>query len=366
MTAGHFPSLAAAVNDPAPPARAAADSDASGERARNGWIDVFRGLAAAAVVLFHFNVVPLEGTPGAWTAAWRAACAYGYLGVEVFFVLSGYCVTSTWLQNPTWRDFSRRRLRRILPPYYWSLALVLLVVAAHKLLHGVNDVTPLPATPVAVLATLTLATNPVSGVPTMNWVYWSLSYELAFYAVLAVVLGAVPASGRIRVLAGLHVVICALGLALPLPATGPLFFLRLWPLFGLGAALAVCRPCPAAGKAMIVASLVHAAGWIVADRPPGALLVAFLTALAVAAGARSPLPRLLRPLRELGLRSYSLYLVHVPIGIYGLLGLMPSRFPSDFTFLALQGLAFAGTIALAVVFFHFAERPFLRRAPRPS
>lgn len=80
-------------------------------------IDGLRAVAVIAVVLFHFGVPGFSG---------------GFVGVDVFFVISGYLITSIiWRQREAGRfsfvEFWARRARRILPALFVLLAAVLAV-----------------------------------------------------------------------------------------------------------------------------------------------------------------------------------------------------------------------------------------------
>ena len=88
--------------------------------------------------------------------------------------------------NPTPARFMGARLARIMIPFWASMLVVVAVVVAHKLIGGVNDVTALPGSPLAVVASVILATEPFTSLRTINWVYWSLSYEVIFYALVAI------------------------------------------------------------------------------------------------------------------------------------------------------------------------------------
>lgn len=322
---------------------------------RNAWVDVLRGLAASAVVLFHFNVVPYEGTPGAFTAVWRAFWGLGHLGVPVFFVLSGYCIALTWFRADGWRGFAWRRARRIFPPYYASLLVIGVLAVSLKLTRGINDVASLPTTPKAVLATLTLTTAPVTSVPTLNWVYWSLSYEVAFYILMGLLL-LLPVARRHSALAALHLLVCGFS-ALGLPV---FFFTDLWPLFGAGTALALWPADRQLAAMMLVGNVLHVA----ARAAVGADELEYLLAGGAAVGllvlsGRWRFPHGLDGLRRLGAFSYSIYLIHVPMGCYGLLRLLPAAFPSDVMFISLQSVVFVGTLVSSYVFYLACERPFV-------
>ena len=341
--------------------------------AREPWIDVLRGAAALAVTLFHFNCVlapdPTSGLSAAWQALWR----HGHLGVPVFFAISGYCIFQTWERASGPSGFLARRLRRIYPPYLASLGIVLLVVALTRVFHGVNDVTPLPRSPLAGLASLTLLTSPVSTVPVLNWVYWTLSAELAFYLVAGLLLFA-PPSRRLPLLAVLHAGFClaaAAGFRVP---QGPLFFVSLWPAFGIGAALAAWRRHPRLGGFMLLASAVHLGFALVAKQDRAFVVGAALSAAALAALRWTPRPRLFAGLSACGGFSYSLYLVHVPLGVFGAQRLLLALAPAGpaATILA-QLAALVLVLGAARGFYLLVEKPFCpapagagRPAPAPK
>jgi peptidoglycan/LPS O-acetylase OafA/YrhL len=330
-------------------------------------LDALRGAAALAVVWHHFYVVIMHGLPinGALRSAWSvqafmAVGRWGALGVPVFFVLSGYCVGRTWTRSPSWGDFFRRRLRRIFPAYYASLALVAACALAAKLLGGVNDVAAIPPlTPANALATLTLFTTPASATPTVAWVYWSLTYEVTFYIVLALAL-ALPA--RLRAGALVWLSAAASGLAFfphLAPRPGLFFFCDLWPIFALGLAGAFLEKSRRTASLLAVPALVALVA--VNNRPyyAGFVFAAAATAGFIWLGSRRPaLPRL-RSLERIGVFSYSLYLVHVPLLllIAKHLLLRPSLTPAALFFSS--GAILAALIAAAFGFYLLCERPFL-------
>jgi len=330
------------------------------EEKRDGWIDAARGLAALSVVLFHFNAIPSAGAP-LWRLIWR----HGYLGVPVFFVLSGWCITASWLRSSDWRTFAVRRARRILPAYYCSLALVLLVAAVTTAFRGVNDVTAFPRGMTALVATCTLATAPVTSIPTVNWVYWSLSYEAAFYLILGIILPFAAPRQRPWRLVAVHVLLCGTVFWPGRPQHGVLFFADLWPLFGLGAALALYRSARPAALTMLVAIAAWAFSTRAVPANPRYLTVAVATAAALVASPWVGFPRFLGGLRQIGLFSYSLYLVHVPLGIYCVLRLLPDFGGSSGLIIARQLVALGLVLSLAWLFHLGCERPFLRAAPVP-
>jgi peptidoglycan/LPS O-acetylase OafA/YrhL len=329
---------------------------------RDGWIDVFRGLAAAAVVLFHFSVIPFAGSPGPLTSRWREFWLHGYLGVAVFFAVSGYCIGRTWLRAAEWKEFAWRRFRRIYPPYWASLAVLIALACARRIFAGHNDVAIVPRAALGIAATFALATDPFSPVKTMNWVYWTLTCEVTFYVVMTVAL--LAPRYRVSSLAIAHSVFCLAAACNLAPATGPLFFINYWPLFGIGAALAVVAEHRLPASLMLAAAGVYAAFGRHVNPRSDFVVIAFVTVALIWLTRNVVFPRILSPIRGLGLISYSLYLVHIPVGIYCLMRLLPSRFPSDMAYFIEETLLFSGTVIAAWFFYIVAERPFARPRSR--
>ena len=93
-------------------------------------LDGLRGLAVLAVVAVHANLQmggPHAG--GTWAVVWGA----GWVGVDLFFVLSGFLITGILLDASAqpdgyFRNFYARRTLRIFPLYYGVLAFGVLVV----------------------------------------------------------------------------------------------------------------------------------------------------------------------------------------------------------------------------------------------
>lgn len=101
-------------------------------------LDGVRGLAILAVLVFHF-VAPAnpQGTVDD-VITWLFS--YGALGVDLFFVLSGFLITGILYDSRTdpayFRNFYMRRVLRIFPLYYGVLAILFFVLPAIPALHG--------------------------------------------------------------------------------------------------------------------------------------------------------------------------------------------------------------------------------------
>jgi peptidoglycan/LPS O-acetylase OafA/YrhL len=284
--------------------------------------------------------------------------AGGFVGVDVFFVLSGFLITSLLLAEArrsgsvSLPEFYLRRARRILP----AAALTLLVtdVAVYFLTNFVRarEAVDDSLHAAGFAANFHFAARGVDyfsrgDPPSPVLHYWSLSVEEQFYLVWPLLLslalfglafrGRRATSGRERRLRWLVVALATASLAwsIHLTATAPTaaYFsplTRAWEL-GLGAATAVCASMlarlPAALKVGLgwagIAAIAAAALVFSGTTPfPGwaALLPTVGAACAIVAGMGERTPRLavgrllaLRPMFMIGDRSYALYLWHWPV-----------------------------------------------------
>ena len=302
-----------------------------------GDIQGLRAVAVLLVALGHAGVPFLKG---------------GYVGVDVFFVLSGFLITGILLSEALSSGrvslvaFYARRARRILPAA--ALTLIATSIAAHHLLNFVRarEVVEDSAWAALFSANVHFAAEgsdyfQQGQPPSPIQHFWSLSAEEQFYlvwpSVLALVLFGLfsrrPSLGR------LLVVVCVLGGAsllwsIHLTATSPTaaYFstlTRAWEL-ALGAALAVgalmVTRIPgllqlAAGWVGLVAISTSAVLYSDSTAFPGyaALLPAVGAALVIAAGLhregrfRAGRALSVAPLRYVGDRSYAFYLWHWPV-----------------------------------------------------
>lgn len=95
---------------------------------------------------------------------------------------SGFSVFKSAMGAQNLSEYARRRFWQIYPPYIASLVTVLTLVVLRKISSGESDFIAIPKSLSAIIATLTLTTAPVSKHETINWVHWTLSYEIASYA----------------------------------------------------------------------------------------------------------------------------------------------------------------------------------------
>lgn len=176
------PIAADAATPPADRARAdAAPAGRAEDRPARPRLLVLDGLrlAAALLVVAHHLVRGPWGVPPEHLFGGLASVAsYGWLGVNLFFLVSGFVIClSSWGRGLG--EFAVSRIVRLFPAYWLGVVLTTAVLAAWPVLRG-----PLPAP--ESLANLTMLQSGL-GVTDQDWSYWSLGAELRFYLLFAIV-----------------------------------------------------------------------------------------------------------------------------------------------------------------------------------
>ena len=145
-------------------------------------LDWLRGVAALAVVMFHyFYKGPKEGwVQGNTHPILETVSSYGYLGVHFFFMISGYVIMMT-AQNSSLRRFVASRVSRLAPALWVCMS----ITVAIELLVPSSPFKP--ESWVQYLANLTLVPK-VFGQEPIDGAYWSLAVEINFYAWVALVI----------------------------------------------------------------------------------------------------------------------------------------------------------------------------------
>jgi peptidoglycan/LPS O-acetylase OafA/YrhL len=354
-------------------------------------LDGLRGIAVLCVMFAHLSLLGAgadlnaNGSSGLW------GLKGGFLGVDIFFVLSGFLITSLLLkeqQRKGWiglKAFYGRRALRLLP----ALALVLGACCLYILLHF--DAAAVHPVKWGVLMTLSCGAN------TYYWVrgaglgmlthVWSLSIEEKFYFIwpvllctmlrrqvrrrgmLLIVLAGIAASTLLRVAcwgSGTNFVDRIAQCSLPARADNLLIGCLLAMIAGWGrlprsrTGRALLRMAAWAAAAMLANLL-----WNGMPGPWTYLITGVVTALLIA-GLIGGKPSLLRavlatkPLAWIGQVSYGLYLWHVPV--FALAPLVLYRFVgrSEQSIQIGCAIGFGLTFAVAAASYYFVERPFLR------
>ena len=328
-------------------------------------IDGLRAIAVLAVIFFHAGFGVFSG---------------GFVGVDVFFVISGYLITLiiiTDLDNKrfSFKRFYERRARRILPALFF--------VVSFSFVAGWYLMLPsqLEALSKSVLAVLAFVSNILfwreSGYfaaaselkPLLHT--WSLAVEEQYYLTFPIILILAWRFGRKKVMTAIVVVfvmsflLSEWGWRYEPTANFYLLPTRVWELLaGSISAFIVSKHGVKNNNAISMAGLILiGAGIFMLDSgtpfpSSRALLpVGGTCALLLFSGRNTLTTRLLgnRILVGIGLISYSLYLWHQPLFAFVRIGTI--QHPSLFTMLALCLLA----VALAFLTWKFIEQPFRQK-----
>lgn len=330
-----------------------------------------RGVAALWVVGFHLGPELTGAVPA--LAALRPLLDAGYLGVDLFFALSGYVLALRY--GDEWRggatgvvEYLRRRLARILPLH----AAVLFTLTGGVALAGVLGFTRFAASPLwrpeAWLPQLLLVHAWGGQGPAWNVPSWSLSCEWLGYLALPWWL---PLSQRLplRAVRPVAAICVAVGLAAGLGLHGSWNLthegavLRFVPSFAAGTLLARLPHHTPRHRAPLLVGAIGVTA--MAGAPPALLvplLVAFVAVLArdeglVARGLAHP------RMQRLGTLSFALYLVHEPVLLVTGTG-APPWLAEEPAFLLAQLAAIAAVTWGAATFVEEPARRWLLRRPR--
>lgn len=374
-------------------------------------IDALRGIAALGVVLYHAVLQTPNAVPNnlfRWPVnLLQFVSSFGYIGVFLFFVISGFCIHLQWAksraagkpQSIKFGSFWKRRIRRLYPPYLIAFALFLLMMALSvgiKVTHFfVYDV---------VMHLLMLHNLDPQTCYSINGVFWTLAIEEQLYLAYFLLLFL-----RTRLGWGPTLIICALarvgwfffghavwlttGFGTPVPEAAASHWFT-WALGALAVEAAVgliqlpkwCRNLWVGALAIVLASAtsvllpvwpkdttLHDLAWLLMH-PVWGLGFFILVNRAVQAErswlARLPehriiagrfkriVPRLVAITASIGVFSYSLYLTHELV-IMQSWRFVTWRLPPVLNTLL---IVVPATVAFAGFFFTFCEKPYMRKA----
>ncbi|MBW7895542.1 MAG: acyltransferase [Opitutaceae bacterium] len=326
-------------------------------------IDALRGVAAIVVLLFHSlnNFKGDDALPAA-LGLLRWFTEYGYLGVNVFFALSGWCIAQR-VHNAFRRDestwaFLLERGLRIFPTYWIALAVTLALQTASAAVRGLPPSLALPPTAQAWLGDIALL-QPYLHTPVALMVSWSLVYELGFYVIATGVL-ALRRKMEFHTSLALTVgALLCLWLVSPWqPQVG--YVLGRWPDFFAGViAWSAVRAGSVGARrnglialcALGVFQWIATASWIGIAAIGTGLILLFVQTLERITISAVPV------LARVGVLSYSLYLIHVSV-MSPVQNLAQRWIPSGstaFILVWLGSLAAAGIAAWLL--YHWGEKP---------
>ena len=380
------------------PERQAASASAS-VLSRRRWpaLDGLRGSAVIAVLVCHYSALLPRTHPAI------GVLEFGWAGVDLFFVLSGFLITGILLDAKSsssphyYRNFYARRALRIFPLYYGFLTVVLLVTLILTF-TGAADAGSFHQLWSAQPALWTYTANHwISAQKTWSpWAeiiipLWSLSVEEQFYLAWPLVVARCSPRGLMRVCVG--VMIGALLTRLALTAVGVHWF-TLYALtptradaLAAGALLAALlrqpdgrrlarRLCNFAGPVAVILLIIVSPGFDPIHHPwqrvflytPLAVFFAALLFWSIDAGSLRGIPGRVYAhpaLRTIGGYGYGVYVVHLPLMYvtslaFTRLGLHDPNHPAWPSALTLVALNATLTAAVAYVSFQFFEKPILK------
>ena len=336
-------------------------------------LDGLRGLAILAVMLNHYGSFVFTGG-SIWQHSLAVVARRGYLGVDLFFVLSGFLITGILVDAKGSADYLKRfywrRSLRIFPLYFFYLTMAFLVIRPLFPSHFVN-LNP--------LWYITYLANWHMGGEMMNPFLahlWSLAVEEQFYLVWPFVVMLVPNS-RLAWFCG---VVAVVALLLRLSLFGHVAEIYLYILTPSRMdALAAGAFIATAIRNEQMARAVNRVKWPVAvfcilcwlltinnqlentlSYSPAAV---FFAIIVFWAASSSPTLLTASPLRFLGKYSYGLYIYHV-LPRNALLWQSQHLLPGSLYKIVFPLATFAVTLALAMLSWRFLESPFLRLKDR--
>jgi peptidoglycan/LPS O-acetylase OafA/YrhL len=341
-----------------------------------------RGLAILLVFAVHYFTLAGAQAPAESISARLAALlsSVGNIGVDLFFILSGFLIYGSLIRRRTpFPDYLRRRAQRIYPVFLVVFALYL---ALSALVPAEDKIPDAPGHALAYIGANLLLLPGIFSIRPMITVAWSLSYEFCFYLLTPVVIGALslrawrPAS-RTTLLTLSSAFLLALSAAGRFPHVRMLGFFAGMMLWETLEPLAL-GPSPASRWADRIALPLLAAVMLTFTHLRWAPLRALTVTLSFSVlcwaclSGNGLCAQLFRrtPIRWLGNLSYSYYLMHglalkalfFALARYG----VPQAIGGPSVWL-LCPLAFFWTLVLTFPVFLFVERPLsLVRGPAPA
>ncbi|MGB8887605.1 MAG: acyltransferase [Candidatus Korobacteraceae bacterium] len=309
-------------------------------RQRIGIINALRAFAALAVAWGHF--VAGQGKYLGMSGK------YGYLGVDIFFVISGFVIPwSLYRSQYVLRDYPKFLLKRnvrLYPPYLASIAITIL--ATNFVLVPVFHIPHMTVTGRDLLLHLGYL-NDLVHVPWINVAYWTLAIELQWYLLVGLALPLFAGKGKLLRFVGATT---AIALFFAFPHNNRLIFHHL-PVFMIGVFVFQYRARLIDLREMLGLIAVICLSTL---RPLGSIVVvvAVITGLLIALSHFHS-----HAMDRVGDVSYSLYLLHLPIGV-AVIGCLSHWLPfSSYYIGILDVIGVAASAWAAWVLYQWIEKP---------
>lgn len=331
-------------------------------------IDGLRTVAVLPVILFHGGVLSIAGVPIA---------PGGYVGVDIFFVISGFLISKIIyrdINNQKYSiiDFYARRIKRIFPALFVIYIICLVMSVAFSVLDEAQQIRNAVVSSIFFISNVYFANhagyfdNALQNNPLLHT--WSLSIEEQFYVIFPLILLMLRRlSHRQRVSILVVLTVVSIGYSYYITKASPdlsyySIFTRAWEL-AIGSLLAITRfrrppdlvreILSISGFSAILTSILF---YNSKTEFPGiaALLPTLGAAAIIYSGTegKTRISQLLswQPIRFIGLISYSLYLWHWPLLVFG----RQLGFQGHLSVFVIFVLCFA----ISFVSWRFVEQPF--------
>lgn len=286
-------------------------------------LDHWRGIAVLWVMIFHGFGTAYDKTLHPLAELIKSVAAPGWLGVHLFFVISGYCIAANVyklvLSNGSPWTFIKNRVWRLLPVYWSAFLLTIVLNLVSSPLNRTSIWSNFPPSWQAWIGNLFLI-QPYLDAPFYVVVYWSLVVEIGFYLIVAVLLVLQQAfSQQLAIFMGLSLG-CISIFVFPFPK---LLFVAYWCEFLCGvlvfsALLAkfqgnLYRRNISLALILIFGILSVGVSWkVYPSKLWFSALFAIILYFLYFVDARINSIKAIQWLKFLGIISYSLYLLHVP------------------------------------------------------
>lgn len=365
-------------------------------------IDALRGIAALGVVLYHAvgqYQTPSQGFFNYLALPFHHLFTNGYVGVFLFFVISGFCIHLQWARaraagveyKINFRAFWKRRLRRLYPPYLIAFA-IYLIVAAYT--SGI-DLTHFFVYDVGMHLLMLHNLDPHTCY-SINGVFWTLAIEEQLYLAYFLLLFIRTRWGWTSAL-----IACALArvgwyllsyyayrlfeIGIPVPEAAASHWLT-WALGALSVEAAVgliklpawCRDMRVGIAALLAAAalsyvlpimdqqgLAHRIGWLTIHPMWGLgffILVNWFVKAEMNWRELFHVPQWINGLAYVGVFSYSLYLTHQLVIMAAWRFIIPELHPMLNNILVIT----PASIIFAWIFFCYAEKPYMKPATQKA
>ncbi|HMN42979.1 MAG TPA: acyltransferase [Povalibacter sp.] len=325
-------------------------------------LDLLRFIAAFAVTLYHYvsSYVSATDLERSGLAGLSAMTRYGYLGVDLFFIISGFVILWSSLgRGPV--QFVISRVSRLYPSFWVGMALTAICIALLSPLAPDVDTAPLDLRTLAANATMVPS---IFDARLIDGVYWTLEIEIRFYALIFLLL-ALRQMSRVEwwLYAWLAIAIAARLFHLPwivdyfvLDPYGPFFAAGclFYVLMSRGFSIARLLSLLVAAGASMWVSVTQRSQFITPDALSAwvvpILVATFFAAFAFIAIHRRDSTTGASPIAsQLGALTYPLYLVHAIVGKLVYEALAPVLgVPARLTLICVLALGVAYVIAVTV------------------